>query len=396
MQSDFPNYFVSACLVAENQNTDSLYHKPWFQEQIYKHGMIETGKFSPFPPPTAFVLLPFTGFDSMTAKRIWLIFNVLLIIPIILLMKRISGLSVSGSAIIFLLTGIALVNNLVLGQLYLVILFLLFSGYFFLLKGYAGSTGIVLGTGIAAKYFPLVFIPTLVIEQRWKSLLSTGIVFLLINLLSVAVLGKQVYLDFFRSVLFQHLDGNLEGQSPWSASFQSWNSLGHRLFLPDKFENPNPVVESVALFYVFKYGILICTITASAWLFYKYKHQPDFVEGSLSLISITMLMLSPAGATYHGLLLLFPVTLMGTVLLGREKLRGWLVQLSILGLIGFLPPVLEKMNLSTVNLLFIYQRLVLYLAMYFTVYFQLLSIYRHQPVNPIKVKSPEPGMATPS
>ena len=95
---------------------------------------MERGKFSPFPPPSALILVPFTGFDPLTAKRIGLVFNLLLILPITLLISRIAGIQMIGSLILLLLSGIALVNNLFLGQMYLLLLFMLFSAYFFLLK----------------------------------------------------------------------------------------------------------------------------------------------------------------------------------------------------------------------------------------------------------------------
>jgi hypothetical protein len=79
MQSDFPNYYTSAKLVSTQANLDSLYNNRWFNEQIKKQGMEMEGKFSPFTPPTAFVMLPFVSLDPLTAKRTWMIVNILLI-----------------------------------------------------------------------------------------------------------------------------------------------------------------------------------------------------------------------------------------------------------------------------------------------------------------------------
>ena len=391
MQSDFPNYFVSASLIANNENVDSLYHGSWFQNQIYQHGLTERGKFSPFPPPSALILVPFTGFDPLTAKRIGLVFNLLLILPITLLISRIAGIQMIGSLILLLLSGIALVNNLFLGQMYLLLLFMLFSAYFFLLKRSASSTGIFLGSGIAIKYFPLVFFPTLLAERKWKTMLSTVIVFFLIHLITVLLVGTHAYKDFFNTVFFQHLNGNLEGQSAWSVSFQSWNSLGHRLFLYDNIENPNPVFPSLLSYSIFKYSILLGLLSASGYLLMKYKGQADFTEASLALSSITVLTLSPAGATYHGILLLFPVTLMTAVLLVREKLKSWIFLLVLLSLIGFLPSFLEKTELFTQSILFKYMRLWIHFTMYLFIYFTLWKICHAYPHVEHKVSANDSG-----
>ena len=383
MQSDFPNYFVASSIVIEGQNADSLYHSEWFQNQLYSHGFSEQGKFSPFPPPTAFILLPFVGFDALTAKRIWLIFNLLLIIPIVLLMSRIIGLSGPMSLLIFLLSGMALVNNLYLGQMYLLLLLILFTSYFLVLKGYASSTGFFLGTGIAIKYFPVVFIPTLISERRWKTLLASFFVFLMLNILAFIILGSKVYADFLDNVLFQHLNGNLDGQSPWSSSFQSWNSLGHQLFLYDNNENPHPCFPSEKMYVVFKFLIYAFTLISGAYLYFKYRKQPDFIEASLSLTSMTILFLSPATASYHGLLLLFPITLMGNILLVRGNARGFILLIFLTGLIGFLPWLLEVLSIRSTSLVLAYTRLWLNTILYVVIYFQLFNYSKGNPLDVI-------------
>lgn len=383
MQSDFPNYFVGASIVIEGQNTDSLYHSEWFQNQLYSHGFSEQGKFSPFPPPTAFILLPFVGFDALTAKRIWLIFNLLLIIPIVLLMSRITGLSGSMSLLIFLLSGMALVNNLYLGQMYILLLLILFTSYFLVLKGYASSTGFFLGTGIAIKYFPVVFLPTLISERRWKTLLSSFLVFLILNILAFIILGSKVYSDYFHNVLFQHLNGNLDGQSPWSPSFQSWNSLGHQLFLIDKIENPHPFFPSEKMYVIFKFLIYFFTLISVAYLYFKFRKQPDFIEASLSLTSMTILLLSPASASYHSLLLLFPITLMGNILIVRENGRGFILLIFLTGLIGFLPWILEVLSLRSTSIILAYTRLWLNTILFVVIYLQLFKFSKSNPLDVI-------------
>lgn len=392
MQSDFPNYFVAASIVVEGQNADSLYHSDWFQNQLYSHGFSEQGKFSPFPPPTAFILLPFVGFDALTAKRIWLIFNILLIIPIVLLMSRITGLPGPMSLLIFLMSGMALVNNLYLGQMYLMLLLFLLTSYFLVLKGYASSTGFFLGTGIAIKYFPLVFIPTLISERRWKTLLSASAVFLLFHIVALILLGSNVYSDYFHNVLFQHLNGNLEGQSPWSSSFQSWNSLGHQLFLSDNIENPHPYFPSEKMYVVYKFFIYSFTLIAGVILYLKFRKQPDFIEASLSLTAMTILVLSPASASYHGLLLLFPVSLMGNILLVRGNARGFILLILLTGLIGFLPWLLEVLSIRSTSIALTYTRLWLNAILYVVIYIQLFNYSKSNPLDVITGSSPNRGV----
>lgn len=364
VQSDFPNYYVSARLATEGRGGDSLYFNSWFQQEIYRYGMEEQGKFSPFPPPTAFVMLPVAGFDPLTAKRIWMIINVLLSVLGVFLLGRIAGISRLQAGILFLLTGIGLVNNLLLGQFYILLLVCLLGGYFFIRKGWPAGSGLLFGTGIAIKYFPVVVLPTLLFEKKYKTIWWTLAVIAVLNLVAVLVFGMQVYVRFFENVFFAHLDGRLEGQSAWAPAFQSWNALGHRLFLKDAIENPEPWIHSPVLFFFLKYGIILGVLLLTASTFKKIRKHPLFTEASLALVSMTAILLSPAGATYHGLLLLFPAALMGQVFAEEEKYLSWIPWIVFLALIGYLPPLISKITVSTGNNLLLFPRLWLQLGLY--------------------------------
>jgi len=51
VDTDFPNYFTAAKIVANGGDLDRLYDDRWFQEQMrhYQIGRQFEGKFSPFP-----------------------------------------------------------------------------------------------------------------------------------------------------------------------------------------------------------------------------------------------------------------------------------------------------------------------------------------------------------
>src|SRR5262249_55176236 len=73
IDSDFAGYFVSAKIVSERQDASKLYDDLWFREQVHRYGAESPGnlgKFAPFPPPTALLLMPLVGFKPLTALRI--------------------------------------------------------------------------------------------------------------------------------------------------------------------------------------------------------------------------------------------------------------------------------------------------------------------------------------
>src|ERR1700726_2348406 len=73
IEADFPGYFTAARIVIDGQDTRRLYDDDWFREQIRRYGLESAknpGKFAPFPPPTALLLVPLARFEPLTALRI--------------------------------------------------------------------------------------------------------------------------------------------------------------------------------------------------------------------------------------------------------------------------------------------------------------------------------------
>src|SRR3989442_1984792 len=131
IDSDFPNYYTAARLVIEGGNLTSLYDDAWFQKQIEREGIDREGKFSPFPPLDAFIMIPIAHLSPQHALQAWTIVNVLLLGANILLLSKILGRGWVWSGLLFLGSGLALVNNFRLGQFYLALSLLLSAGYLF-------------------------------------------------------------------------------------------------------------------------------------------------------------------------------------------------------------------------------------------------------------------------
>src|SRR5579859_5219022 len=70
--SDFPSYLTAARIVADGRPAARLYDIPWFQDQMrqYGIGVPREGKFAPFPPPTALLLIPLCRLPPLTALRV--------------------------------------------------------------------------------------------------------------------------------------------------------------------------------------------------------------------------------------------------------------------------------------------------------------------------------------
>ena len=76
LNTDFPNYYVTARLLREGYSTDRVYEWLWIQRQKDHFGITKADQpvigFIPHTPFSALVVWPLTGFSPLTAKRIWI------------------------------------------------------------------------------------------------------------------------------------------------------------------------------------------------------------------------------------------------------------------------------------------------------------------------------------
>ncbi len=304
--SDFPNYYTSSRMIIDNVSLASAYDDGWFQEKITSYGFRERGKFSPFPPPTALTMLPVAWLEPMQAKQVVTTINMLLLILIAFLFRKISGFNFIDCMLVILLTGIGLANNFLLGQFYLCLLLLVTFGYMMYLKKQDMITGLLWGTGMAVKYVPFVFIPVMIIEKRWKSLAAMIVMFILLNVIAMLYFGTEVYKGFADKVLIRHVNGDLSSQSSFAFAFQSWNSFLRNCFVFDPVENPDPLIRSGFLFELSR--ILVYSgyiFTAVITMVRVRMHTSLLIAFSL----LFLLAVLPASATYHYILLSLPFLL---------------------------------------------------------------------------------------
>ncbi|MGE5412411.1 MAG: glycosyltransferase family 87 protein [Clostridiales bacterium] len=372
INSDFPNYYTSAKLILEGRDVSRIYDDIWFQKNISSYGIIEQGKFSPFPPPDAFIMIPAAYSQPLAAKRAFLIFNIILTSFTAFTIKKNSGLSYVSSYIIILLSGAALSNNLLLGQFYLILITMTLYGYRHFLKNAGYSAGILWGAGSALKYFPVIFLPVILMKKDWKTLFSMIITLVLINAAALIVMGMEVYVQFFQKVLVSHMNGNLSNQSNYAVSFQSWNSFLRNVFVYNMYENISPDFNSLEAFYIVRSAVYFGFITGTLVVLYRLRNNGNIIPYSTVIISLLAFVLSPASASYHLLLLVLPVILL--LRLASDMHSFYSIYFVVLyAAIGFSPFFLSKVNKEVAGLFLVYTRLWMIVIFYISsVWFILL------------------------
>jgi hypothetical protein len=341
VDTDFPNYFTAAKIVADGGNTDRLYDNGWFQDQMrrYQIGKASEGEFKPFPPPTALLLLPLARLQPLDALRVLTVVSVLCLFCSIILLAKILSWSLVDSTVFVLLSGYAVLGVLRLGQPYILVSLSCILGYYARLKSRPSLAGICFGLFTPVKYFPVVILVYFAFRKEWKVVLGGAAAILMVTAVSVGILGWQIHQDFLSSVLGNHLVAKLDLQDPFTASYQSFDSLFRRLFIYDATLNPQapyalPRLQGIAVL-ITKASILLATIGTLVRL--ARRGGDSATAPSIGILGVVTLLLAPATATYHFVLLWLPVALLIDYFVRHgARVRAYFI-LGAYALIGFFP-----------------------------------------------------------
>ena len=338
IHSDFPNYYTSSRLLIEGEDISKIYDSDWFQKKAEEYGMGQHSRFSPFPPATAFLMLPIAWLEPLSAKRIWTALNLLVLVATVYLLRQLTQWNYMQCGILLFLTGIGLVSNFRMGQFYLILTALIILSHILVNRDKDLTAGIILGICAALKYFPAVFVLVYVLNGKRHLLVSFLVTVSIIWLSQLWVFGIEVHSIYFKEVLIPHLFGTISGQGSFSYLYQSWESLLKFLFLYDPAHNPNPFLNLPLALPIMKSIVYLTVIGVTIWTCLKCQlikpyHKQDI---QIYVVGFATLVLLPASATYHFLLLTFPVALFLIRIKAENRTIFWSVLLAY-AVVGFIP-----------------------------------------------------------
>ena len=333
--TDFPNYYLAARLAREGVDTSRMYEWEWLQrEKDLRAVNIRVIGLIPITPFSTLVVWPLTGFTPLTAKRLWILLNLALLIPISLLLRAMTGLSYRRIALA-LAVNFPLYRNLEFGQFYILLLLLILAACWAYLRGAQALAGSLVAIAAACKIFPALFFVFFLQRKAWRSLLWGAITGTAALALSVVAFGWNVHRTYFYEVLPWALHG--EAMPPYVAN-ASISGILHRLFLSEPQWNPHPWHYS-PLWYSLLTPALEMLFLAPAILLIRAQESTrrrTLLEWSALLTA--SLAVSTIPASYNFVLMAFPVCVLAAILLQRER-YGWLAILLIAYIgIGFPTP----------------------------------------------------------
>jgi Glycosyltransferase family 87 len=166
LNTDFPNYYMSARLVHEGFDTTRINEWAWLQrEKDHRAVDVATIGILPITPFSTLVMWP------LAAKHVWIVFNLGLLIPLFWMLRNLTGLSWQRIGLVFALS-FPLHRNFLFGQFYLLLLVLIVAAVWAYLRGWHGLAGGLIAVAAACKIFPILLFVFFVQRRAWRALIA--------------------------------------------------------------------------------------------------------------------------------------------------------------------------------------------------------------------------------
>ncbi len=322
IQTDFPNYYTAAWMVANDRPLADLYDTAAFARESEVAGFSDVpALFNYFTPFSALTMLPLASLDPLGAKRVWIVLSLGALILSIALVSRLSGVGWVWAGLVAFAAGDALGNNLAFGQFYLVLTALLMAAVLAAERRPA-IAGVALSLGALTKVFPVFLLGWLIWTDRRRAALWTIAAITAGSLVGLIILGWLPHRIYLVEVLGRTLRGEI--QDPYNVGWNTLQALLRRALVADPALNPEPITNLPGLYFFVR--PLLPGFVAVA-MFASIRRRPNgnrLLEygAIMTMISLT----TPSQASYHHVLL-FPAIAAAVAQFSTLKVRLSLVAL---------------------------------------------------------------------
>ena len=201
LNTDFPNYYLSARLAHEGFDTSRMYEWAWLaREKDHRAIDIRLIGLAPITPFSTLAVWPLTGLAPLAAKQAWIVFNLALLAPLAWMLRSMTGLSWRRVAVAFALS-FPLHRNLLYGQFYILLLLLIVAACWVWLRGHSVAAGALVAVASLCKIFPVLFLVFFVQRRDWRALLAGVLTGAAGVGVSVWVFGWNVHRTYLQAIL---------------------------------------------------------------------------------------------------------------------------------------------------------------------------------------------------
>jgi Glycosyltransferase family 87 len=263
-------------------------------------------KVNAHPPVAVLVALPFGLIEYRSAWLTWnLLSFALLGLTLWLLMRR-DGLGYAAADVIpvtaLLLAGNPLPQQVIEGQMNLVLLALTVGAWAADRQGRQSLAGCLVGLAAAVKFYPAFLVVYFLAARRWRAVVASGITFGSASLLAAIVFGPDIFVVYVRDVMpaFAHWGNNIANTSLpglWSTVFVGMRNLS------------GPLIAAPHLVGAFKVASGLCLAALCGWKTFKANDEAGR-DIAFAACTVGMLLASPITWGHSFVILLAPVLIL--------------------------------------------------------------------------------------
>lgn len=259
---DFGNYYYASKFLIDGNWGAWVYDPALFNLKIFELGQRDFFlNYNP-PPIVAVFYLPFTFFGVIWAKTIWNLLNIIIIVFCLYRVQKTFLVQPIFLALFPILFFIPLKSNIIDGQSYFLLLFLLMEGFIQYQKGNGWRMAFLWSFAILIKVFPLFLMLFLFFSREYKSLMKLVITTACLVILSLFFVDYQIWFYYLKTILPKLLNGEIN--HTYSTNYQSLQVLLKTCLVPDTFQNHLAWIDYPYLYHklLFVFKISILSITA--------------------------------------------------------------------------------------------------------------------------------------
>jgi hypothetical protein len=314
---DFANYYFGGKFI-EMQNFNSDTYFPYlFNKAISELGY--TSIFVSYAPNTPFLAVlfyPLAQLKIENAKLLFSVFSSILFIFSLIRLTEFYKINKIHIALLPFLFFVPIKNNILFGQVYFLLFFLLAETLIaYELKKWK-KMAIFLSFAILLKIFPILFILPLFFKKQIKPVLYTGLICSFLLGVTLFFMDCSVWIFFFKEVLSKSSNGEIA--TSFVDNYQSVFMFLKRLLIFDAIENPNSFFNHSNLFFGLIFGFKIFILVIG--YFISKKNQSNLIVFSFWIFA--SILISPYGSTYTFLLLIFPFFAFLKMAISMQKIVG--------------------------------------------------------------------------
>jgi hypothetical protein len=305
-ETDFPNYYTAAVLVREHQPLHRFYDWTWFARQMnYAGNGTQIGAYTPQTPLTMLPMVALAGFPPQTAKRIWLVCDLLFLGATIWMLSQITGFRFETIWLLAFAGYFSLRTNFHFGQYYVFLLFLLTVAFYFLDRKREWMGGVTTGIAFGLKLYGGPLLLLFVFKRQWRALVGMTATILVLAGVAVVLFGPGDVWYYATQILPRSLEmGQVDPYNPGDAAL---STVLMRSFVMEPELNPHPLWQAPWLLFFMRSFISLAIV---AFLFLGVVRKRTTDRHDFAWFVIAALLLSTSTSSYTYILLLLPLVLL--------------------------------------------------------------------------------------